>query len=98
MSEFYRKYADIVGENRVDHLRMQGYFAAQIKKRRRQLKLSQQQLAELVGKPKSTIGRIEAGLTFPKLETLYEISKILDIPFVIDGRNERGQQENTIKL
>ena len=90
MSDFHKKYADIVGDKRVDNLRMQGYFAAQIKKRRRELKITQQQLADIIGKPKSTIGRIEAGLTFPRLDTLYDISKALGVSFVIDGRQGVG--------
>lgn len=98
MSDFRKKYADIVGEKRVDHLRMQGYFAAQIKKRRRELGWSQQQLADLIGKPNSTIGRIEAGLTFPGLDTLYDISKALNIPFVIDGRNDHNPHGSFAKI
>lgn len=37
--------------------------------------LSQQQLANLMCIPKSTIGRIEAGMTIPKLETYKHLQK-----------------------
>ena len=36
--------------------------------------------------PKSTIGRIEAGLTSPRTDTLMKISRALNIPLIIDGR------------
>ncbi|WP_280530142.1 helix-turn-helix transcriptional regulator [Oceanobacillus sp. J11TS1] len=41
-----------------------------MKTTRHQYKISQQHLADLAGIPKSTIGRIEAGLTSPKVDTL----------------------------
>lgn len=47
-------------------------------------------LADLVGIPKSTIGRIEAGLTSPKVDTLLKISKALETPFIIDGTLDSG--------
>lgn len=50
--------------------------------------MSQQVLADLVGVPKSTIGRIEAGLTSPKLNTLLQTSKALETPFIIDGTTD----------
>ncbi|WP_347553254.1 helix-turn-helix transcriptional regulator (plasmid) [Pseudalkalibacillus hwajinpoensis] len=88
MSDVFKKYADIVGNDHVEKLQQQGYIAAQIKKQRRQLKISQQELADRIGKPKSTIGRIEAGLTVPRADTLYSLSKALNIPFIIDGTDQ----------
>jgi XRE family transcriptional regulator, regulator of sulfur utilization len=38
----------------------------------------QQELADRIGVPKSTIGRIEAGLTSPRVETLFKISQALN--------------------
>ncbi|RBW67281.1 helix-turn-helix domain-containing protein [Bacillus taeanensis] len=87
MSDIFKKYGDIVGDQHVKKLQHQGYIAAQIKKKRRDLNMSQQELADLIKKPKSTIGRIEAGLTIPRVDTLYDISKALGIPIVIDGTN-----------
>ena len=48
----FKKYAEIVGNDHVEKLQQQGYIAAQIKKQRRQLNISQQELADRIGKPK----------------------------------------------
>ncbi|MFD1414452.1 helix-turn-helix domain-containing protein [Oceanobacillus jeddahense] len=85
MSDFFKRYALIRGEQHVQNLQYEGRIAAQIKTSRYQMKLSQQQLADLAGIPKSTIGRIEAGLTSPKVDTLLRISRALNTPFIIDG-------------
>jgi len=85
MSDFFKRYAEIRGEQHVQNLQYEGKIAAQIKSTRHQQKISQQQLADLEGIPKSTIGRIEAGLTSPKVDTLLQISKALNTPFIIDG-------------
>lgn len=85
MSDFFKKYSEIRGEDYVQNLQLEGRIAAQIKTRRKSLKMSQQDLADLAGIPKSTIGRIEAGLTSPKVDTLLQISKALNTPFIIDG-------------
>ncbi|AOM81630.1 helix-turn-helix transcriptional regulator [Salisediminibacterium beveridgei] len=86
MSDFFKKYADIADDKHVNQLRIQGYLAAEIKKRRQELEMSQQNLADKISKPKSTIGRIEAGLNSPNLNTLCDISMALDLPLTIDGR------------
>ncbi|WP_420794702.1 helix-turn-helix domain-containing protein [Virgibacillus halodenitrificans] len=39
------------------------------------------------------MGRIEAGITSPKVETLLKISKALETPFFIDGRTD-GEDRN----
>ncbi|WP_117161704.1 helix-turn-helix domain-containing protein [Paraliobacillus sp. X-1268] len=90
MGDFFEKYSEIRGDDYVKNLQLEGEIAAQIKTKRQELKMSQQKLADAAGIPKSTVGRIEAGLTSPKLETLLKISKALDTPFVIDGTLESG--------
>jgi len=45
-------------------------FASGLRAARRRAGLSQRQLAERAGVPQSTIGRIEAGLTDPRVSTL----------------------------
>ncbi|MDG5790154.1 helix-turn-helix transcriptional regulator [Evansella sp. AB-P1] len=86
MTEFVKRYAKIRGEDHVQHLQLEGQIAAQIKTRRKSLQMTQQQLADISGLPKSTIGRIEAGLTSPKVDTLLKISKALETTFTIDAR------------
>ena len=90
MGDFFKKYSEIRGDDYVKNLQLEGQIAAQIKSKRQELKMSQQQLADLANIPKSTVGRIEAGLTSPKLETLLKISKALETPFVIDGTLDNG--------
>jgi transcriptional regulator with XRE-family HTH domain len=90
MNDFFRKYSEIRGENHVRSLQLEGRIAAQIKTARKSLNMSQQGLADLAGVPKSTIGRIEAGLTSPRLETLLQLSKVLSTPFIIDGTKDNG--------
>ncbi|WP_100372111.1 helix-turn-helix domain-containing protein [Bacillus sp. FJAT-45037] len=90
MTDFFKRYSKIRGEDHVETLQSEGRIAAQIKTERIRLKLSQEQLAELAGVPKSTIGRIEAGLTSPKVDTLLKVSKALDIPIIIDGTLDNG--------
>ncbi len=93
MSDFLKKYSKIRGESHVQGLQLEGVIAAQIKTNRQKLKMSQQELANLAGVPKSTIGRIEAGITSPKVETLLKISKALETPFIIDGTTD-GEGRN----
>lgn len=97
MADFFKKYADIRGEDHVNNLQSEGHIAAQIKSKRQQMKLSQQQLADKAGVPKSTVGRIEAGLTSPNTNTLLRISKALDIPFIIDGTENKGDSTVFLK-
>ncbi|MFD1065636.1 helix-turn-helix domain-containing protein [Oceanobacillus locisalsi] len=88
MNDFFERYAKMRGEQHVQNLQYEGKIAAQIKHLRQQQKMSQQQLADLAGVPKSTIGRIEAGTIIPKADTLLQLSEALEIPFVIDGTTD----------
>lgn len=56
--------------------------------------MSQQELADRIGVPKSTIGRIEAGLTSPRVGTLFKISQALNTPFIIDGTSRQDHNYN----
>lgn len=85
MSTFHERYAKIRGEKKVEELKQQGQLAALIQQARRANGLSQQQLADLMGIPKSTIGRIETGITTPKLETLQALAKALHLTFALNG-------------
>ncbi len=52
-------------------------------KQRRELELSQRDLAELCGIPQSSIARIESGLTSPNLSTLLKILNKLGLKLSI---------------
>ena len=98
MSDFFKRYSQIRGEDYVQDLQNEGKIAAQIKTKRKSLNLSQQELADLAGVPKSTIGRIEAGLTSPKVDTLLQISRALKTPFIIDGTLDNDNHNLFIQL
>ncbi|MBU5337499.1 helix-turn-helix domain-containing protein [Intestinibacter bartlettii] len=51
-----------------------------IKKYRKEKKITQKQLASLIGKAEITIRKYESGALVPPLETLYSIAKVLEIP------------------
>lgn len=51
-----------------------------IKKYRKEKKITQKQLAALIGKAEITIRKYESGALVPPLEILYSISKVLEIP------------------
>ncbi|RKQ28666.1 helix-turn-helix domain-containing protein [Oceanobacillus halophilus] len=96
MSDFIKRYSELRGNDYVKSLQVEGRIAAQIKTQRKSLNLSQQELADASGLPKSTVGRIEAGITSPKVDTLLKISKALGIPFIIDGST--GNDDSNMKL
>jgi ribosome-binding protein aMBF1 (putative translation factor) len=64
-----------------------GWFFAQIadrvSARRRQLGLSQAELAELVGTTQSAIARLESGGRPPRIDTLLRIAAALDCELVV---------------
>lgn len=94
MSDFLKKYADLRGKDHVKRLQSEGKIAAQIKTERKKQGMSQQTLAEISGVPKSTIGRIEAGLTSPRVDTLMRLSKALNTAFEIDGTADDRDSKN----
>jgi transcriptional regulator with XRE-family HTH domain len=67
---------------RLAHVGDEGWFFAQIAEqvaeRRRELGLSQQQLAELTGTTQSAIARLESGGRPPRIDTLLRITSALD--------------------
>ena len=68
----------------------QGWFFAQIAEqvaqRRAALRLSQQQLAHLVGTTQSAIARLERGGRPPRIDTLLRISEALDCDLLVELR------------
>ncbi|MDR1884475.1 MAG: helix-turn-helix domain-containing protein [Prevotella sp.] len=57
------------------------YFGEILKARRKELKLTQQQLADKAGKERSYIARIEKGETNMQLSSLLKISAALGLKF-----------------
>lgn len=55
-------------------------FGQQLAKLRKERGLTQERFAELLNYDTSTIGRIEVGLRWPRLETLYKMAKVLEVP------------------
>lgn len=96
MSDFIKRYKEIRGESHVQRLVNEGIIAVQIKSKRKTLNMSQQDLADQVGVPKSTIRRIEAGLRSPRASTLFRISKVLEVPLIIDGTMESHLESSSV--
>jgi len=67
-----------------------GWFFAQIAgrvaERRRELGLSQAQLAELTGTTQSAVARLESGGRPPRIDTLLRIADALDCELVVELR------------
>jgi ribosome-binding protein aMBF1 (putative translation factor) len=76
-----------------------GWFFAQIAERvverRKELGLSQAELAELVATTQSAIARLESGGRPPRIDTLLRIANALDCELVVElrprTRTKRGQ-------
>jgi transcriptional regulator with XRE-family HTH domain len=79
---------------RLAHVGDEGWFFAriadQVAARRRELGLSQQQLAELTGTTQSAIARLESGGRPPRIDTLLRITNALDCDLEVRLR-PRGQ-------
>lgn len=64
-----------------------GDFVAELVTARKKKGLSQAELAERAGLPQSTIGRIEARLVSPNLETLNKILPVLGLRLHLFGND-----------
>lgn len=98
MSNGFQHYEQAVGKAHMDQLKQEAALAAAIKTKRQQRGLSQQALADAIGEPKSTIGRIEAGITVPQVSTLVAIANVLHTTFsireILSGKNEKISSQN----
>jgi len=63
-------------------------LAKEISQKRRELKISQRELAIACGLPQSTIGRIEAGIVTPSLQTLQKLAKELGLEISLTSQNK----------
>jgi ribosome-binding protein aMBF1 (putative translation factor) len=73
---------------RLAHVDEQGWFFAriadQVAERRRELGLSQSELAELVETTQSAVARLESGGRPPRIDTLLRIATALDCELVVE--------------
>ena len=63
-----------------------GQIADRVAERRKEVGLSQQQLAMLTGTTQSAIARLEKGGRPPRIDTLMRIAEALDCDLVVDLR------------
>lgn len=61
-----------------------GQIADQVTERRKELSLSQAELAELVATTQSAIARLESGGRPPRIDTLLRIADALDCELLVD--------------
>jgi transcriptional regulator with XRE-family HTH domain len=68
-------------------------IADQVVERRRELGLSQQQLAEITGTTQSAIARLESGGRPPRIDTLLRITSALDceLEVTLRPRSTKGE-------
>ncbi len=75
---------------RLAHVGDEGWFfsqiAEQVTERRRQLGLSQLELARLTGTTQSAIARLESGQRPPRIDTLLRIADALEAELVVELR------------
>lgn len=64
------------------------YYGEILRDRRKELKLTQQELAERIGKERSYIGRIEKGNTDMQLSSFISIARALGLDFNISPLTE----------
>ncbi len=59
----------------------EGYFSDKLDENKKQLKITQQELAEKVGTARSYIARVEKGETDIQISSFFRIARALDIEF-----------------
>jgi transcriptional regulator with XRE-family HTH domain len=84
---------------RLAHVGEDGWFfaaiAEQVVEQRRRRRLSQSELAELVGTTQSAIARLESGGRPPRIDTLRRISEALDCELVVSLRPRTSPRRDT---
>ena len=63
------------------------YYSEILRERRKELKMTQQQLAEKIGKERSYIAHIERGITDMQLSSFFRISSALGLSFSLNSTN-----------
>jgi transcriptional regulator with XRE-family HTH domain len=68
--------------SRFDEESIAWFYGNMLRERRQELKLTQKQVAEQLGKEQSYIARVESGKTDIQLSSFFRIAAILGIQFV----------------
>jgi ribosome-binding protein aMBF1 (putative translation factor) len=68
--------------NQFDEESLAWFYGNMLRERRQELKLTQKQVAEKIGKEQSYIARVESGKTDIQLSSFFRIAAILGIQFV----------------
>lgn len=64
----------------IDEFRRQ--FGLNVQRLRRHKGMSQEALAEAIGRSTDTVSNIERGIGFPRLDTAFSIAEALDVPLI----------------
>ena len=83
----YVKNIDQEASDDIDEAEQLAYIISTIIDRRKELGLSQRDLAKMCNIPQSSIGRIESCKTIPNISTLINIFKHLGLSFTITEMN-----------
>lgn len=71
---------------------------AEILQKRKRLKISQRELANRCKIPQSTIGRIEAGLVTPNLQTLQKLANELGMEISLTPKNDSANRWDGLEI
>ena len=86
----YKDYANSIDQDAsedIEEAEQLAYIISTIIDRRKELGLSQRDLAKMCNVPQSSIGRIESCKTIPNISTLINIFKHLGLSFTITEMN-----------
>ncbi len=79
--DFLVEYAHVVGMEKALAIQTEGSQITRIKRKRRKLQFSQEELADLLSVPLETIKELEAGMVRPDPELMGQIGTVLELDF-----------------
>ena len=79
-----KKYGEVGTESRTNfhEKSIAWYYGEILRDRRKELKITQQELAEKVGTARSYIARVEKGETYIQISSFFRIARALGIEFI----------------
>lgn len=77
------KVRDPIAKQIIEEAEIEAHVVSAIVRRRRELKLTQRELAEKCGIPQSSVARIESSKTMPRLDTLAKILTNLGLKLTV---------------